>query len=216
MSKKYGVLFDLDGTVLYTDELILETFQFVFKKYKPGYELSREELLSFLGPSLKASFERYFDPSMTEELIDYYREFNHANHEKYVYVYETVRETLASLQAKGYPMAIVTTKYSVAAMIGLDTFDLTQYFDVVVGLDHVTLTKPNPEGVLKAMELLGVDRAVMIGDNDVDVLAAKNASIHSIAIKWSPKGYAHLEALNPDLLVDKMEEIIPFIEKVSE
>ncbi len=130
MAKDYGVLFDLDGTVLYTDELILESFKHVFKKYKPDYQLSQEELLSFLGPSLKHSFERFFDPSMTSELIDYYRSFNHDSHEKYVYVYDTVRETLESLKQHGYPLAIVTTKAYHAAMIGLTIFDLDKYFDV--------------------------------------------------------------------------------------
>ena len=212
MKKDYAVLFDLDGTLLYTDELILESFKYVFKKYKPDYTLTKDELLSFLGPSLKTSFEKYFDPSMTQELIEYYREFNHANHEKYVYVYDTVVETLKYLKAQGYPMAIVTTKYRVAANIGLEIFDLQQYFDVVIGLDDVTKTKPDPEGVLKAMSLLNVKKGVMIGDNDVDVLAGQNAKIDAIAIKWSPKGYAHLEALKPSLLVDQMKEIIPFIE----
>ena len=53
-----AIIFDLDGTVLYTDELIKRTFIKVFEKYQPGYTLSEDELLSFLGPSLYETFSK--------------------------------------------------------------------------------------------------------------------------------------------------------------
>ena len=154
-----AIIFDLDGTVLYTDELIKRTFIKVFEKYQPGYTLSEDELLSFLGPSLKETFSKYFP-----------------------------------------------------ADVGLNTFDLKKYFDVVIGLDDVKVTKPDPEGIIKAMELLGVKKAVYIGDNITDIQAGKNAGIKTIGVKWSPKGYQHLLELEPDLMIDEMKEIIPYIE----
>ena len=60
--------------------------------------------------------------------------------------------------------------------------------DVVIGLDDVKVTKPDPEGIVKAMELLGVKKAVYIGDNITDIQAGKNAGIKTIGVKWSPKG----------------------------
>lgn len=215
MKKEIGILFDLDGTVLFTDTLIKESFKRVFEKYKPGYTLSEEELLSFLGPSLKDSFLRYFDSSMVEELIDYYRDFNHSHHEQYVYVYPTVIETLAYLKEQNYPLAIVTTKSNVAAYVGLDTFNLSKYFDVVIGVDDVVNTKPDPEGINQAMQQLGVSKAVMIGDNRTDIEAGKNAGIYTIGVKWSPKGYDMLAALHPDVLIDEMKDCLTFIESVG-
>lgn len=215
MKQDLAILFDLDGTVLFTDTLIQESFIRVFEKYKPGYTLTKEELLSFLGPSLEDSFKRYFDDTMINELIEYYRDFNHSHHLQYVHVYDKVEETLQYLKAKGYPLAIVTTKFKVAAYVGLDTFHLTKYFDVVIGLDDVKETKPNPEGVNLAMEALGCKKAVMIGDNITDIQAGKNANVYTIGVKWSPKGYQELAALHPDLMVDRMDEIIEFIEKVG-
>lgn len=215
MDSKLGILFDLDGTVLFTDTLIKESFKRVFEKYKPGYTLSEDELLSFLGPSLEDSFLRYFDVSMVEELIQYYRMFNHSHHEEYVYVYPTVKETLEYLKKQGYPLAIVTTKFKEAAYVGLDTFHLTKYFDVVIGLDDVVITKPNPEGVFKAMEQLGVTKAIMIGDNVSDIKAGKNAGVYTIGVKWSPKGYQQMADLKPNLLIDEMQEIVKYIEKVG-
>lgn len=215
MNKKLGILFDLDGTILDTEELILESFRFVFRKYKQGYTLSKEELLSFLGPSLKDSFERYFDSSMTDELIQYYREFNHTKHEKYVTIYPTVIETLETLKEEGYPMAIVTTKALVAANVGIELFQLSKYFDVVVSLDDVKNSKPDPEGIYKAMKLIDVKEAIMIGDNVTDIQAGKAAGTHTVAVKWATKGYQEMAKLQPDILIDEMSEILSYIEKVG-
>lgn len=216
MKKELGILFDLDGTVLYTDALIKETFKVVFEKYKPGYTLKEEELLSFLGPSLKETFSKYFEEEMIEELIAYYHQFNHSHHEQYVYIYPEVEKTLQFLKQKGYPLAIVTTKMKEAAYVGLDTFNLTKYFDVVIGLDDVKETKPNPEGIYLAIKELGCNKAVMIGDNVSDIMAGKNAGVYTIGVKWTPKGYQSLADLKPDLMIERMDEIISFIERIDE
>ena len=216
MNKKTGILFDLDGTLLDTEQLIMESFRHVFKKYKPGYTLSMDELLSFLGPPLETSFKRYFEDRMVDELILYYREFNHANHELYVTIYPTVIDTLEQLKKEQYPLAIVTTKYSKAANVGLDLFDMHKYFDTMIAIDDVQKTKPDPEGIRKAMERLHVNDAIMIGDNVSDIQAGKNAGIRTVAVKWASKGYEEMEKLKPDLLVDKMSDILKYIKEIGE
>ncbi|WP_154888988.1 pyrophosphatase PpaX [Longibaculum muris] len=215
MKKDLAVIFDLDGTLLNTDLLIHKTFDHVFEKYKPGYILSEEEHLSFLGPTLKDTFARYFPESMSDELIEYYRDYNHAHHEDFVTIYPTVKETLETLKTKGYPLAVVTTKYSKAAYLGLDLFDLTQYFDVVLGMDNVNRVKPDPEGILKAMNQTNCKKALYVGDNTSDILAGKNAGVHTAGVKWTPKGTSEMEKLNPDLMIDEMKDIIHFIERMD-
>lgn len=215
MKKDLAVIFDLDGTLLNTDLLIHKTFDHVFEKYKPGYILSEEEHLSFLGPTLKDTFARYFPESMSDELIEYYRDYNHAHHEDFVTIYPTVKETLETLKNKGYPLAVVTTKYSKAAYLGLDLFDLTQYFDVVLGMDNVNRVKPDSEGILKAMNQTNCKKALYVGDNTSDILAGKNAGVHTAGVKWTPKGTSEMEKLNPDLMIDEMKDIIHFIERMD-
>lgn len=215
MKKDLAVIFDLDGTLLNTDLLIHKTFDHVFEKYKPGYILSEEEHLSFLGPTLKDTFARYFPESMSDELIEYYRDYNHAHHEDFVTIYPTVKETLETLKTKGCPLAVVTTKYSKAAYLGLDLFDLTQYFDVVLGMDNVNRVKPDPEGILKAMNQTNCKKALYVGDNTSDILAGKNAGVHTAGVKWTPKGTSEMEKLNPDLMIDEMKDIIHFIERMD-
>lgn len=213
MKKELAVIFDLDGTLLNTDLLIKKSFDHVFEKYKPGYQLTHEEHLSFLGPTLKDTFERYFPSSMSDELIEYYRDFNHAHHEDYVTIYPTVKETLQYFKDNDYPLAVVTTKFSEAAYIGLDLFDLRDYFDIVLGMDQVQNVKPDPEGILRVMNEMACKKAVYIGDNTSDILAGKNAGVYTIGVKWTPKGTQDMEKLQPDLMINQMDEIIDFIER---
>ena len=95
---KKAILFDLDGTLLNTDLLIKKSFIHTFKKYNPDYTLSEEELLSFLGPSLKNTFSRYVENNQVDELIQYYRDYNHKHHEDFVTIYPNVKEMLEYLK----------------------------------------------------------------------------------------------------------------------
>lgn len=208
---KKAIIFDLDGTLLNTDLLIKKTFIHTFKKYKPDYTLSEEELLSFLGPSLKNTFSKYVEPELVPELIEYYREYNHQHHEDYVTIYPGVKEMLETLKTAGYPLAVVTTKVNEAAYIGLNMFDITKYFDVVIGEKDVKQGKPDPEGILLALAKMNCEDGYYVGDNITDIQAGKNAGIKTVGVKWSPKGYDLLEKENPDLLIDNFEQLVSYI-----
>ena len=80
-------------------------------------------------------------------------------------------------------------------------------------MDHVQNVKPDPEGILKAMDEMECKKAVYIGDNTSDILAGKNAGVYTIGVKWTPKGTQDIEKLQPDLMIDQMDEIIDFIER---
>lgn len=214
MNKDFVIIFDLDGTLLDTNTLIWKSFEHVFHQYKKGYELSKEELVSFLGPSLKASLLRYFDEDMIEELIDYYRAFNHTHHEDYVELYPHVMETIHCLKEQGYPLAILTTKLKEAALIGLDMFQLTDDFDVIIGHQEVMNQKPHPEGIELIMKTCHCHRGIMIGDNVSDIMAGKNAGIHTVGVSWSLKR-DELVKVKPDMMIDDLSELIDIVERVK-
>lgn len=216
MKKDFVVIFDLDGTLLNTDLVIRKSFDHVFHQYKEGYILSEEEHLSFLGPTLVSSFQRYFPEDMIDELVECYRDYNMSHHKDYVTIYPTVKDTLKTLKNKGYPLAVVTTKKKDAALLGLDLFELTDCFDVIIGVDNVEKVKPDPEGILTVMKQTNCMKGVMIGDNVSDILAGKNAHIYTIGVNWSPKGSNEIKKLKPDMMIDKMQEIIGFIESKGE
>ena len=86
------VLFDLDGTLINTNELIISSFLHTLHTYYPN-QYKREDVLPFIGPSLHDTFSK-IDESKVEEMITSYREFNHDHHDELVEEYETVYETV--------------------------------------------------------------------------------------------------------------------------
>ena len=148
-----------------------------------------------------------------DELIQYYREYNHAHHEDYVTIYPYVEEMLKYLKAQDFPLAVVTTKYKEAAILGLDLFNITPYFDVIIGENDVKRSKPDPEGILCALKKLNCQEGYYVGDNVTDIQAGKNAGIKTVGVKWSPKGYALIEKEHPDLLINDYQEFINYIKE---
>ncbi|SRR5690554_4543220 len=201
------ILFDLDGTLIDTNELIIESFKHTLGQYVDR-EFSREEIISFIGPPLKDTFEKIL-PEKIEEMMATYREHNLAHHDAYVEIYDGVFETVKALHEDGYAMAIVTTKLREPAIKGLKLTNLYQFFDVIVGLDDVKHAKPDPEPVLKAMNALGgePESTIMVGDNMHDVYAGKNAGMKTAGVAWSAKGRDFIASLEPDYILEHMSDL---------
>jgi pyrophosphatase PpaX len=208
------LLFDLDGTLVDTNRLIIDTFKKVFEKYFPNLEVPEETIKTFVGPTLVSTFSSYTnDKNLVEELVQYYRKINVEIHDEYVTIYDNVYETLEYLYNKGYNLAVVTSKSKEMAERGLKLFNIDKFFKVVVGCYQVTNHKPHPEVLYKALESFNnVDEVIVVGDTKSDVLAAKNANFYSIGVNWS----INLESLltsNPDYVISNFKEIIDIVEK---
>lgn len=216
--EKPVIIFDLDGTLIDTKELIYQSFIHVFSIYKPDYELTEQDLQSFLGPTLKQSFDRYFDPSMSDELIQCYREYNHKEHDHYVKSFDGVKETLEYLKQHDYPMAVVSNKLKRTVEMGLERFDLQDYFSVVIGSEEVKEPKPNPSGILLACKELyrGHDNVIYVGDSATDIEAAKNMGGFSIACVFDQAKEEELKSSKPCEMVYHMKEIIKIIKEGHE
>lgn len=207
------ILFDLDGTLIDTNELIIQSFAHTLKHHL-NREFSREEILPFMGPPLKDTFEKLL-PDQVDEMIATYREYNLTHHDSLVKSYDGVNDTIKTLHEKGYPMAIVTTKMRDTAIRGLKLMKLVSFFDVVIGLDDVTRAKPDPEPVLKGMNALGgkPETTIMIGDNMHDIVAGKNAGMKTAGVAWSAKGRDFIESLEPDYILDHISQLIDIVEE---
>lgn len=201
------ILFDLDGTVIDTNELITHSFEYTFDKY--GYTFSHEEILSFNGPPLIDTFTKV-NPQKAMEMLTTYREHNMKYHDKYVKVFPNVVETLEELKKRNKKLAIVTAKMRDGAIYGLEITGLKSYFDVIITIDDVTHPKPHPEPVIKAINELGSkpESSIMIGDNYHDIEAGKNAGIKTVGVGWSIKGREFLQSLNPTYMIDDMKELL--------
>ncbi|WP_010676580.1 pyrophosphatase PpaX [Bacillus timonensis] len=206
------LLFDLDGTLIDTNELILQSFLHTFKTYFPDRHFTREEILPFNGPTLHESFSSV-DPDRAEEMIVEYRKFNHEKHDELVTEFPGVFDTIKTLKEKGYKIGVVTTKLRNTVNMGLKLTKLDQFFDVVVTLDDVKNPKPDPEPVLLALRLLEStpEETIMIGDNYQDIVAGKNAGTKTAGVAWSHKGKDFLLEYKPDFMLENMSDLLDIV-----
>lgn len=212
------ILFDLDGTLINTNEIILESFSFTFKTHFPSLKMSRKKLMTFIGPTLQETFRQYTkDPFKIQEMIDSYRTYYINNEFDSFEIYPGVIPTLKKLCTKGYNLGIVTSKLKEAALPSFNHYNLQKYFSVFVSLDDVNKPKPNREPVDIAISRFdNVNGTILIGDNIGDILAGKNAGIYSAGVAWSLKGSAHLMTANPDFMLSDMKDIFRVLEIVEE
>jgi pyrophosphatase PpaX len=201
------ILFDLDGTLIDTNELIISSFLHTLNKFYPG-KYQRQDVLPFMGPTLHETFSS-IDEERVQELIDTYREYNISNHDLLVKEFAGVFETVQWLKQQGYKLGIVTTKMSNVVMMGLKLTKLDQFFDVIVAIDHVTHPKPHPEPIEKALQQLNAkpEEALMVGDNHHDIVGGKNAGTKTAGVAWSAKGREHLAAYEPDFMLENMSDL---------
>ncbi|MDT2044954.1 pyrophosphatase PpaX [Priestia flexa] len=205
------VLFDLDGTLIDTNELIISSFMHTLDHYYPK-QYKREDVLAFMGPPLYDTFVR-MDKERVHEMIDTYRTHNLSHHDELVTEFEGVFETVKWLHEQKYKLAIVTTKQINTVMMGLKLTKLDQFFDVIVAIDDVQHAKPHPEPVEKALALLNAqpEEAVMVGDNHHDILSGKNAGAKTAGVAWSAKGREHIASYEPDVILEEMKDLISWL-----
>ena len=201
------IIFDVDGTLIDTDKLIIESYRELFRRFRPDYKLTEQEEISFLGPTLVSMFPKYFNEEF-EVLLKVYRDYSNQNAKKFAYLYDNVKESLSYLKKQGYRLAIVTSRYKYSAEHMLDIFGILNYFDYIVGLSEVNNPKPDPEGINKCLEYfgLGANETIYIGDNQSDYYAGKNAKVVTSLVNWA-KGRDN-SLLNPDLLIDNYSKLM--------
>jgi pyrophosphatase PpaX len=208
-SRPLAVLFDLDGTLIDSIELILNSARHAFRD-RPGHVPSDAEWLTGVGIPLAAMFRRYaLDDADVQALIAKYREYQLANHDRLVKRYDQVVETVDLIRAAGHPVAIVTSKTGWLARRGLEHVGLAHHFDVIVGCDACEKHKPDPEPVHVALRQLGYEPedAVFVGDSVHDVAAGNAAGVVTIAALWGPFTREDLAASGPRYFLDRIVDL---------
>ena len=208
-----GVLFDLDGTLLDTYELILVSMRYATKEVL-GVELPDAALMQKVGQPLEAQMKDYTDdPVLQEKLLTTYRTFNHAKHDEMVSAYSGTRETLEALRAAGMKLGIVTSKRHALAQRGLEVCGIDKYFTLLVGSDDFPEHKPAPGPVRYACEALGVEpaRCLYVGDSPFDMQAGQGAGCSTVAALWGFFPEKVLEKENPSYLIRKRSDLISIV-----
>jgi pyrophosphatase PpaX len=207
------VLFDLDGTLINTNELIIASYLHTLEKYYPN-QYKREQIVSLMGLPLDDTFVKMgVDVERIDEYIKTYREHNLANHEKYVHAFEGVLETIEVLSKNKIKIAIVSTKNSQAIRLGLKITELLPYFPTIIGIDDIEKPKPDPEPILKALEILDAkpEHTMMVGDSRYDIEAGKNAGVKTAGVAWTIRGREYLASFEPDYILDNMTDLLQIL-----
>jgi pyrophosphatase PpaX len=212
--KKQAILFDLDGTLIDTKNLILASFQYATRTVL-GKQVPDERVLPLIGIPLLYQM-RTIDQERAEELTEVYRRHNAQVHDTFIRGFEGTGAMLAALRADGRQLAVVTSKRNGPAHRSLEHFDLSRFFDVVIGSDDTNRHKPDPEPLLVAAARLGVPitSCIYVGDSPYDMQAACAAGAVAVAALWGmftrdelKAAGARYEAATPGNLYDIIQGI---------
>lgn len=211
------VLFDLDGTIVDTNELIIQSFLHILEGVTDE-PYTREKIIPHMGFALVDQIKFFTGLEEVDELVAKYREFNMGKHDELVAEFPYVRETLAGLKAKGIRMGVVTNKMRATTLMGLKLCGLESYMETIVTVEDVKKAKPDPEPVLLALKELGAkpEETLMVGDSQYDIQSAQGAGVFAAGVAWSLKGEAHLRSFNPDYLIHDMRELLDIAGSVNE
>jgi len=190
MNKYKVLLFDLDGTLCDTDEMIVQTMYAIYKDYKPTKVRTREELYYFSGPPIRDTLAREFPDYNGDEMYEVFKKVSYGFYAKCVKAYQDELEVLTKLKEKGYLLGVVTNKGYPLTIYSLEICGIKHLFDAVVSADDVTIPKPDPTGIYKALEKLNIkDKkdCLYIGDNDIDYVTASNAGVDTLLVTWGPR-----------------------------
>ena len=208
MAKINTVLFDFDGTIMDTYEVIISSWQHTFKTID-GKERPVSEILKTIGEPLDYTIANLYPAADIGEVLEIYRSYHRDNFGERIKLFPGMKELLCSLKDKGYKLGLVTSRLTNTTMEGLEKYEIKEYFDVVITADDTTKHKPDPEPINTALEKLGARRgeSIMVGDTNYDILCAKNAGVKSVLVGWALTAPEH----TPDHVIEKAEDLFEIL-----
>ena len=206
-----AILFDLDGTLIDTSELIFHSFAHALDAVLHT-SMEREELLWTFGRPL----ERIMDTlggQQAPELLKAFRDYS-ISHETEITLYPHVVDTMTQLRAMGIKTAIVTSRIYASTMRDLEILHVDPaLFDVIITPEATVEHKPHPAPALKALELLGIapEDALMIGDSVHDLMCGRDAGCKTAFVQYSMQPKEDLLACNPNYSFASLAELVTWV-----
>jgi pyrophosphatase PpaX len=203
-------LFDLDGTLLDSLELILDSYRHTLTVHR-GVAPADEVWIAGIGTPLRKQLEPFVENAEElERFVDTYREHNFAHHDAMIRSFPGIRDVVESIKSDGKGLGIVTSKARKGTAKGLKIGGLEGLFDVIVAADDVEKHKPDPTPVLKALDLLNADaeHTVFIGDSPHDMAAGRSAAVLIAAALWGPFDRDTLALHSPDYWLSEPSDIL--------
>lgn len=212
-----AIFFDLDGTLTESGEGITKSVQYALEKLgKPEEDL--DKLRVFIGPPLMEQFMKYADIDETEarRAVEYYRERYAVKGIFENRPYDGVENLLRELKGRGYILAVASSKPEYYVTKILDYFNLSSYFEVVVGSEMNGARTSKTEVIEEALKRLNMgDRrkeVLMVGDKEHDVLGARAARLDCVAAGYGYGTKEELTAAQPLKIVASVDELLRFFD----
>jgi HAD superfamily hydrolase (TIGR01549 family) len=213
MDKFTGIIFDIDGTLTSSNQLIFASFNHVAEKYLDKH-FSDKEITQLFGPTEDVILKQLIPDNYEEARRDYY-DFYKQNHDM-ADLYPGIIEVLDFLKDKNILLSIYTGKGRDASVITLKELRVFDYFDMIITGDEVKEHKPSPEGITLFQEKFNLpkENILMVGDAPADINAARAAGVKVASVIWDSYSKDKVLKLSPDFLFSSVSELKEFLQRV--
>jgi pyrophosphatase PpaX len=207
------VLFDLDGTLIDSIRLILDSYHHTLAVHELPAR-SDEHWLAGLGTPLLVQFRDWCDdPVRLDAMVATYREYNLSHHDAMVTAYPGAVDMVRAIRRAGLRTGLVTSKNRGGALRGLRHVGLADAIELIVGADEVEHPKPHPEPIELALQRLGerAEGAIYVGDSIHDMASGRAAGVRTGAVLWGPFDRQHLACTAPDHWLERPEDLLALL-----
>jgi HAD superfamily hydrolase (TIGR01549 family) len=205
-----GIIFDVDGTLTSTNDLIFKSFRYISNKYL-NKSITNEEIMKLFGPPENVIIKEWTGDNYDTARKDYYDYYARNHH--LANLFPGIKEILTYIKSKNILLAIFTGKGREAATITLKKLEIYDYFDMIITGDDVKEHKPSAEGINNFIKKFNLDKArvLMIGDASPDFKAARSAGVKIASVLWDYYVKEEVKSLDSDFLFHTVEEFKKFI-----
>jgi pyrophosphatase PpaX len=207
------VIFDIDGTLTRTNELIFASFNHVAVKYL-GRRFTPGEIVALFGPPEEGAVIKVFGhehvDAVMEELLAYYA----SHHSALASLHGGMEEVLHYLKEREVRLAVFTGKGRRTTSITLNALNLSGYFDCIVSGNDVVHHKPHPEGILRILDTFALppSGAVMVGDSMSDIRSARAAGVRIASVLWDCYDCEHVREANGELIFERVDQLFQWFQ----
>jgi pyrophosphatase PpaX len=209
-SRFKGIIFDVDGTLSFTNQLIFDSFNHITRKYL-GKSFSDDEIINLFGPTEDVILKQICPDEYESARKDYYSYYKD-NH-SIAQLYDGIKSLIIEIKSSNILLSIFTGKGRTSALITLDEHGLTNYFDMIVSGDDVANHKPSPEGIIMFLQEhnLKPKEVLMVGDAPSDIIAARKCGVEIASVVWDSYAEDEVRKLNSKNIFHTVEELRNYI-----
>jgi len=206
------VVLDMDGTLVDTDLMLVESMMVLFRKYRPNFKISLSELIYFSGPPIEDTIATFFPNLDTRTIVEEFKELSLLYYERDMMLYPYAKEAIEQLHDLGIPIAILTNKHRDRTIATLKMVGVDHLVDFIVGYDDVKYPKPHPEGMNRIIAHFKANptQILFVGDTIYDYQVAKSSGVHSALTAWSLRKFP--QEVIPNIWLEDFRDLVKVVQ----